>query len=179
MQFKKKFIKSKNRLLAYDPTEIARQFMQVIAKIKSSHLLELALDEMRCNVIQAHDFETIFKMIQGKGGFETKDRWKNFKTHTKVFVASEACDWFTKNSNITKERALIWGNYLLRAKLIENISGKPEFEDNDEFWRICGTQIDIEKEILRKVENSLYTIRSIFRGIFISSRLKPNNDTCQ
>jgi len=46
---------------------------------------------------------------------------------------------------------VILGNYLQQVKLIENISGKSEFEDNDEFWRFCGTQLEIDKEQLKKI----------------------------
>jgi len=159
-------------ILTFDPLEVARQltlsaYHYVITKINPRDLLLEENYEPRGidSIISAFDFDTVVQQVQGKTGFEVKDRRreKRLKTYPKCFIASEAVTWLQKNLSITREQAIIWGKHLQDNGIIDHVSSKGEFKefsDSDNFFKFINAsqrpdlvQHRIQELFLFDVEN--------------------------
>lgn len=83
------------------------------------------------------------------GGMPLKRHWRNFRTYTDCFTASEAIDWVYKylkasanfqHLNITRQNAIKLLQIFLKERIIEDVrSGEnfvfKEFQDDDRIYR--------------------------------------------
>eukprot|EP01126_Amoeba_proteus_P033411 TRINITY_DN327_c0_g2_i2.p1 TRINITY_DN327_c0_g2~~TRINITY_DN327_c0_g2_i2.p1 ORF type:complete len:585 (-),score=129.52 TRINITY_DN327_c0_g2_i2:353-1924(-) len=127
----------------WEPQEIAKQitleaFLNVFLKLQLDKILadstELQMSEQS---FPDHELNTIFEKVNNKEtGIEVKDRRKVFKVYCKSFVASELVLWLEKNMGMSRDLAIGWGKHMHRIGLIENLSGRGEFEFSEIYFRI-------------------------------------------
>ena len=81
---------------------------------------------------------TIKKVVakmRSPGGLSIKTRRHKLMLHRNCFVGSEAVDWMSANLKISREKAVKFGQQLVRARVIHHIKDEHDFEDKELYYR--------------------------------------------
>ena len=77
----------------------------------------------------------IVAKMRSQDGLSIKTRRHKLKLYRNCFVGSEAVDWMSENLKIPREKAVRFGQQLVRAKVIHHIKDEHNFEDQDLYYR--------------------------------------------
>lgn len=79
--------------------------------------------------------EKVVAKMRSKGGISIKTRRHKLMLHHHCFVGSEAVDWMVKNLKISREKAVKFGQQLVKAKIVHHIKDEHDFKDEELFYR--------------------------------------------
>jgi len=98
--------------------------------------LEAAVHSGEEPVVQdEYDWDAIVTAMRGENGVEIKDRRFQFKVFPKVFLGSEAVNWFMKYEKATREEAILIGQLMLQQGIIHHVLDEHDFKDEPLFYR--------------------------------------------
>uniref|UniRef100_A0A6B2KXG8 Ras-GEF domain-containing protein n=1 Tax=Arcella intermedia TaxID=1963864 RepID=A0A6B2KXG8_9EUKA len=132
-------------LLAIEPLEIAKQltleaYTKVYIPINPRQLVEESMMKSYSvvdSLLKKIDLEAIINKMKSKNGFELKDRRKkkSLKQYPKCFIGQEAVTWLSCQLLISREDAVLLGKHLQEKGVIDHVSSKAEFGDNELFYK--------------------------------------------
>lgn len=80
------------------------------------------------------------QQLQGKNGVEIKNRRHKLKLYPKCFLGNEAVDWLCTHLKISRPNAVLIGQKLTKAKIIEHVAKGKNFEDQNFFYRFIAQE---------------------------------------
>jgi small-conductance mechanosensitive channel len=82
-----------------------------------------------------YDWDTIVTAMRGENGVSIKDRRFQFKVFPKVFLGSDAVNWFMKYEKSTREEAILMGQLMVQQGIIHHVLDEHDFKDELLFYR--------------------------------------------
>lgn len=91
--------------------------------------------------LEDEEIKVLVQRMRTFSGLEIRDRWFNFRLYRLCFTGTDAVNWLTKETKLTKEAAIELGNILVERKIIHHVEDKIDFKDGNCFYRFYEDDI--------------------------------------
>lgn len=116
--------------------------------------------------MQGLDASELLRSMRGPHGVAQFDRTYRGASYRRCFVASEALDWLEKSRGLSREIALVFGQYLWGTGRIHHVVRDQAFDDANFFFRFAGDEARLDRVDLAVLEADMRGRR----GLDISAR---------